>query len=44
VAVWSSTTTATPPRYTIGGPNGLLQKPRGLDLDPEHNAIVSDSS
>jgi len=29
-----------PPRYTVGGPNGLLVKPRGLDLDPKHNAVI----
>ena len=29
-----------PPRYTVGGPNGLLQKSRGLDLDPKHNAVI----
>lgn len=29
-----------PPRFTIGGPDGLLQKPRGLDLDPVHNAVI----
>jgi hypothetical protein len=29
-----------PPRYTVGGPKGTLQKPRGLDLDPKHNAVI----
>jgi len=29
-----------PPRYTVGGPKGMLQKPRGLDLDPKHNAVI----
>jgi hypothetical protein len=24
----------------VGGPNGLLVKPRGLDLDPKHNAVI----
>jgi hypothetical protein len=31
-----------PPRYTIGGP-GVLDKPRGVAIDPKHNAVfVSD--
>jgi DNA-binding beta-propeller fold protein YncE len=41
VAVWSLDDNGdVPPRYTVGGPNGLLQKPRGLDLDPKHNAVI----
>jgi hypothetical protein len=41
VAVWSLDDDGdVPPRYTVGGPNGLLQKPRGLDLDPRHNAVI----
>ena len=41
VAVWSLDDNGdTPPRYTVGGPNGLIQKPRGLDLDPRHNAVI----
>ena len=41
VAVWSLEDDGdVPPRYTVGGPNGLLQKPRGLDLDPKHNAVI----
>jgi hypothetical protein len=41
VAVWSLEDAGdVPPRYTVGGPNGLLQKPRGLDLDPRHNAVI----
>jgi DNA-binding beta-propeller fold protein YncE len=41
VAVWSLDDDGdVPPRYTVGGPNGLLQKPRGLDLDPKHNAVI----
>lgn len=41
VAVWNLADNGdVPPRYTVGGPNGLLQKPRGLDLDPKHNAVI----
>jgi DNA-binding beta-propeller fold protein YncE len=41
VAVWSIDDRGeTPPRFTVGGPNGLLVKPRGLDLDPKHNAVI----
>ena len=41
VAVWSMDDDGdTPPRFTVGGPNGLIQKPRGLDLDPKHNAVI----
>ncbi len=29
-----------PSRFTVGGPKGMLQKPRGLDIDPMHNAII----
>ncbi len=29
-----------PPRFTVGGPKGMLKKPRGLDLDPVHNAVI----
>ena len=29
-----------PPRFTVGGPSGILQKPRGLDLDPRHHAVI----
>jgi hypothetical protein len=28
------------PRFTVGGPKGILKKPRGLDIDPEHNAVI----
>ena len=31
------------PRWTIGGPNGLLQQARGVTLDPAHKTVfVSD--
>ena len=29
-----------PPRYTIGGPNGVLLAPRGVALDPEHESVI----
>ncbi len=28
------------PRWTIGGPDGMLQKPRGIDLDPENRTVI----
>ncbi len=28
------------PRWTIGGPDGTLQKPRGIDLDPENKTVI----
>jgi len=41
VGVWNiDDNGAVPPRYTVGGPNGMLVKPRGLDLDPKHNAVI----
>ncbi|MPY90913.1 MAG: hypothetical protein GEU99_23735 [Luteitalea sp.] len=41
VGVWSIDDHGeAPPRYTVGGPNGMLQKPRGLDLDPTHDAVI----
>lgn len=41
VGVWSIEDDGeVPPRYTVGGPKGILQKPRGLDLDPKHNAVI----
>jgi hypothetical protein len=44
VAVWSIYDNgAVPPRWTIGGPQGLIRQPRGLVLDPKNkNLIVSD--
>ena len=36
----SRTTASVAPRFTVGGPEGILQKPRGLDLDPKHNAVI----
>ena len=28
------------PRWTIGGPGGMLSKPRGLDLDPANETVI----
>jgi hypothetical protein len=44
VGVWSIHDNGdVPPRWTIGGPNGVLRQIRGITLDPEHkNVIVSD--
>jgi hypothetical protein len=30
-----------PPRFTIGGPNGVLQEGRGLALDPKNQAVIA---
>lgn len=41
VGVWSiEDSGAAPPHFTIGGPDGTLRKPRGLDLDPKNNAVI----
>lgn len=41
IGVWSLDDNGeVPPRFTVGGPNGMLKKPRGLDLDPKHNAVI----
>lgn len=29
-----------PPRWKIGGPNGMLRQPRGLAVDPKHQTII----
>jgi len=44
VGVWSIHDKGNvPPRWTIGGPNGMLLKPRGIALDPvEKTLMVSD--
>ena len=44
VGVWSIHDNGdVPPRWKIGGPNGILQMPRGVTLDPKNkNLIVSD--
>jgi DNA-binding beta-propeller fold protein YncE len=41
VGVWSiEDNGAVPPRFTVGGPQGMLKKPRGLDLDPVNSAVI----
>jgi hypothetical protein len=41
VGVWSVDDDGeAPPRFTVGGPKGILKKPRGLDIDPIHNAVI----
>lgn len=44
VGVWSVNDNGdVPPRWTIGGPNGMLRDTRGLILDAKHqNVIISD--
>ncbi len=29
-----------PPRWTIGGPKGMLRQPRGVVLDPKNKALI----
>jgi hypothetical protein len=41
VGVWSIEDSGdVPPRWTIGGPHGKLIKPRGVDLDPQNEALL----
>lgn len=41
VGVWSITDHGdVPPRWTIGGPHGVLKQPRGVDLDVKNKSIV----
>ena len=41
VGVWSINDNGNvPPRWTIGGPNGSLKKPRGVALDPENKTVI----
>jgi hypothetical protein len=41
VGVWSIHDQGdVPPRYRIGGPQGSLKKPRGIAIDPEHQAVI----
>ena len=46
VGVWSIYDNGEiPPRWTIGGPNGLLKDARGITVDPKNkNVIVSDKT
>ena len=41
VGVWSIEDDGdVPPRWTIGGPNGMLRQPRGLALDPKNKSVI----
>ena len=41
VAVWSVEDEGdVPPRYTIGGPSGVLRSPRGVTLDPKNKTVI----
>ena len=41
VGVWSVEDNGdVPPRWTIGGPYGMLKQPRGVDLDPENKTVI----
>jgi hypothetical protein len=44
VGVWSMDETGdVPPKFIIGGPNGIIQMPRGITLDPKNKSmLVSD--
>jgi hypothetical protein len=41
VGIWSVNDEGNvPPRWTYGGPNELLNKPRGVDVDTRHQTII----
>lgn len=41
VGVWSVEDNGdVPPRWMIGGPNGMLKQPRGMDLDPKNKTVI----
>ena len=41
VAVWSITDEgAAPARFTLGGPKGVLQEPRGVTIDLKNKAVI----
>ncbi len=41
VGVWSIDDNGdVPPRWTIGGPGGLLKQPRGIDLDVRNKSVI----
>ena len=41
VGVWSIYDNGdVPPRWTIGGPNGILRQARGVTLDPKHKTVI----
>jgi hypothetical protein len=41
VGVWSTEDNGdVPPRWTIGGPKGVLRMVRGVDLDPKNKSVI----
>jgi len=41
VGVWSEHDNGdVPPRWTIGGPNGILRQTRGVAIDPKHKTVI----
>jgi hypothetical protein len=41
VGVWSTADNGdVPPRWTIGGPKGVLRMVRGVDLDPKNKSVI----
>ena len=41
VGVWSIYDNGNvPPRWTIGGPNGMLRDTRGIIIDPKHKSVI----
>ncbi len=41
VGIWSINDRGdVPPRWTIGGPNGILKAPRGVTLDPKNETVI----
>jgi hypothetical protein len=41
IGVWSIYDQGdVPPRWTIGGPNGVLRQARGVVLDPKHKTVI----
>jgi len=41
VGVWSVNDNGdVPPRWTFGGPNQMLVKPRGVDVDPKNQTVI----
>jgi hypothetical protein len=42
VGVWSIYDNGNvPPRWTIGGPNGILHRTRGITVDPESKTVIA---
>jgi hypothetical protein len=41
VGIWSVNDSGdVPPRWTFGGPNQMLVKPRGVDIDPKNQTVI----